>query len=117
MDDGWRFQLRLTVSPELSAALREPPASHSHGPLADVLRRHNASLKCQFDAFADYLSEAERQGSEKYAYFKFRVAGLAGQVRASARRSEYLTRVEEVSWDRAGCGRMRQPALQDNVNR
>ncbi|TDN69060.1 uncharacterized protein DUF2252 [Paraburkholderia sp. BL10I2N1] len=53
----------------------------------------------------------------KKAYFKFRVAGLAGQVRASARRSEYLTRVEEVSWDRAGCGRMRQPALQDNVNR
>ncbi|MGF6639735.1 hypothetical protein [Paraburkholderia sp. MM6662-R1] len=55
--------------------------------------------------------------NQKYASFKIRVAGLAGQVRASARRSEYLTRVEEVSWDRAGCGRMRQPALQDNVNR
>lgn len=71
MDDGWRFQLRLTVSPELSATLREPPASHSHGPLADVLRRHNASLKCQFDAFADYVSEAERQGSEKYPLYKW----------------------------------------------
>jgi hypothetical protein len=27
-----------------------------------------------------------------------------------------LTRVEKVSWDMAGCGRMRQPVLQDNAN-
>ena len=30
------------------------------------------------------------------ASFKFSVGGLAGQVRARARRSEYLTRFEEV---------------------
>ena len=51
-----------------------------------------------------------------FASFKSRVGGLAGQVRASARRSEHLTRVEKVSWDMAGCGRMRQPAMQDNAN-
>jgi hypothetical protein len=31
------------------------------------------------------------------ASFQFSVGGLAGQVRAPARRSEYLTRVEEAS--------------------
>ena len=71
MDGTWQYQLRLTVSPELSAALRRPPVSHSHGRLADVLRRHNASLKCQFDAFEDYVSEAERHGSERYPLYKW----------------------------------------------
>ena len=33
----------------------------------------------------------------KCASFKFSMGGLAGQVRAAARRSEYLTRVEEAS--------------------
>jgi hypothetical protein len=33
----------------------------------------------------------------KDASFKFSMGGLAGQVRAAARRSEYLTRVEEAS--------------------
>jgi hypothetical protein len=31
------------------------------------------------------------------ASFKFSMGGLAGQVRAPARRSEYLTRVEKAS--------------------
>jgi hypothetical protein len=34
---------------------------------------------------------------EFYASFKFSMGGLAGQVRAPARRSEYLTRVEKAS--------------------
>jgi putative transposase len=58
----------------------------------------------------------EQNLEQKKASFKSRVGGLAGQVRASARRSEHLTRVEKVSWDMAGCGRMRQPVLQDNAN-
>jgi len=33
----------------------------------------------------------------KSASFKFSMGGLAGQVRAPARRSEYLTRVEKAS--------------------
>jgi hypothetical protein len=50
------------------------------------------------------------------ASFKVRVGALPGQVRAQARRSEHLTRVGQIGWCRAGCGRMRQSALQDNAN-
>src|SRR6266702_1026661 len=57
-----------------------------------------------------------KRQERKFASFKSRMGGLAGQVRASARRSEHLTRVEKVSWGMAGCGRMRQPVLQDNAN-
>ncbi|MGF7137115.1 hypothetical protein P3T40_008628, partial [Paraburkholderia sp. EB58] len=49
--------------------------------------------------FADRLSRfnLRRDAFEKNASFKFSMGGLAGQVRAPARRSEYLTRVEKAS--------------------
>src|SRR5476651_1685120 len=39
--------------------------------LRDLLRRHDASLTCQFDAFSDYVSEAERLGPEKYSLYQW----------------------------------------------
>ncbi|MGU7772732.1 hypothetical protein ACV229_21480 [Burkholderia sp. MR1-5-21] len=71
MADTWQFQLRIAVSENLAAALRGDTACSSHGPLRDVLRAHNASLKCQFDAFADYVSEAERFGPEKFPLYEW----------------------------------------------
>jgi hypothetical protein len=70
-ESALQFQLRITVSPELAGSLRADPACASHGALHDVLRRHDATLKCQFDAFADYVSEAERQGTENYPLYQW----------------------------------------------
>jgi hypothetical protein len=70
-EDTWQFQIRIGVSPELAARLRGDPAAAAHDALRDVLRRHDASLKCQFDAFADYVSEAERSGPEKYPLYRW----------------------------------------------
>lgn len=66
-----QFQLRITVSPELADALRADPTCASHRALRDVLRKHDATLKCQFDAFADYVSEAEREGTENYPLYQW----------------------------------------------
>ncbi|AXE95209.1 hypothetical protein ACOCG7_01440 [Paraburkholderia sp. DD10] len=66
MEPAWQFQLRITVSPELADALRREPANPPHAALRGILRRHDATLKCQFDAFADYVSEAERLGTENF---------------------------------------------------
>jgi hypothetical protein len=71
MEDTWQFQIRIGVSAELAANLRRDPAGTAHDPLRDVLHRHNASLKCQFDAFADYVSEAQRLGPEKYPLYQW----------------------------------------------
>ncbi|MFM0341466.1 hypothetical protein [Paraburkholderia fungorum] len=71
MEDTWQFQLRIAVSAALAEALRADPACSSHAALSDVLRRHNASLKCQFDAFAGYVSEAEKLGTEKYPLYQW----------------------------------------------
>lgn len=71
MEDTWEFQLRIAVSAELADVLRTDPACSSHAALGDVLRGHNASLKCQFDAFADYVSEAERLGTQNYPLYQW----------------------------------------------
>jgi hypothetical protein len=66
-----QFQLRITVSPELADALRAHPWDEANTALSEVLRRHGATLKCQFDAFADYVSEAERLGTENYPLYQW----------------------------------------------
>ncbi|PRY08165.1 hypothetical protein [Paraburkholderia sp. BL25I1N1] len=71
MEPALQFQLRITVSPELADTLHTDPTYASHSALRDVLRRHDATLKCQFDAFADYVSEAEREGTENYPLYQW----------------------------------------------
>ena len=71
MEDAWQYQLRITVSAALAASLRGDPSSGAYVALGDVLRKHRASLKCQFDAFADYVSEAERLGPEHYPLYQW----------------------------------------------
>ena len=70
MSDAWLFQIRITVSPEAAATLRGDPQCMPPA-LRDVLRRHDASLRCQFDAFSDYVNEAERLGPEKYSLYRW----------------------------------------------
>lgn len=71
MQEALQFQLRLSVSDELAAALRDDPQANRYPALHDVLRNRNASVKCQFDAFADYVSEAERMGTEHYPLYEW----------------------------------------------
>ena len=74
-NDAWLFQIRITVSPETAATLREDPPGMPPA-LRDVLRRHDASLTCQFDAFSDYVNEAERLGPEKYSLYQWTKATI-----------------------------------------
>lgn len=71
MGDAWQYQLRIAVSAELAERLRGDPAGTLYQPLHDLLRKHHASLKCQFDAFADYVNEAERLGTDNYPLYQW----------------------------------------------
>jgi hypothetical protein len=66
-----QFQLRLTASAELADSLRADPSCATHPALRAILQTHRATLKCQFDAFADYVSEAERIGTERYPLYEW----------------------------------------------
>ena len=59
MSDELKFQLRLTLSDEFAQVARNVPGDPSISTLTDILNRHDAVMKCQFDAFADYVSEAK----------------------------------------------------------
>ena len=69
MSEQWDYQLRIDLADELAAMARRDPSNPAIRPLGDVLAGHHATLKCQFDAFADYVEEAEKQGTEGYPLY------------------------------------------------
>jgi hypothetical protein len=71
IENSLKFQLRLGASAELAARLRGDPSCKAHGPLHDVLGRHDAFMMCQYDAFAEYVSEAQSLGPEKYPLYRW----------------------------------------------
>ena len=71
MPDEWEYQVRINVSDDYAEILRRDLGDPAVKPVADILSKHRATLKSQFDAFADYVSEAEKQGVEHYPLYKW----------------------------------------------
>jgi hypothetical protein len=69
MSDDLKFQLRLTLRDEFAQVARHHPEDPSIARLTEILKRHDAALKCQFDAFAGYVSEAEANGVANYPLY------------------------------------------------
>ena len=93
-EDGsgrWQFQLRVRLADDLApTARRDPsaldPAVPGFAPLGAILRRHNATLVCQYDAFADYVAEAERRGTEGFPFH----AWTKATIEDPAKKAKYL---------------------------
>ena len=86
MNETWNYQLRIFFDDAVAATARRDPADPALKPLADVLRRHDAVLKCQYDAFADYVAEAERNGTEDYPLY----AWTKATIEDPAKKAKYL---------------------------
>lgn len=71
MADDLKFQLRVTLNDPFAQAARQNLADPAIAPLLSILNRHKAMLKCQYDAFADYVREAEVAGTEKYPLYEW----------------------------------------------
>jgi hypothetical protein len=69
MGEELKYQLRLTLSDAFAKVARNHPNDPSIAPLTQLLRRHDATLKCQYDAFSDYVKEAEAKGVEAYPLY------------------------------------------------
>ena len=78
MGEELKYQLRLTLSDAFAKVARSHPDDPSIAPLTQLLRRHDAALKCQYDAFADYVKEAEAKGVEMYPLGRQRQHGRRG---------------------------------------
>lgn len=81
MEEQWGYQLRIEISGEFSEAARHNPADPAIKPLTNVLRKHDATMKSQFDAFADYVAEAEKRGPGGYPLYRWTKAVIEDPVK------------------------------------
>jgi hypothetical protein len=81
MTDYWQHQLRLYLTDELANVVRKNPGNPALEPIAGILKKHDARMKCQFDAFADYVAEAEAQGVEGYPLYEWTKATIEDPVK------------------------------------
>jgi hypothetical protein len=76
MSDQWEYQVRIDLGDGLGEVARRDPGNPAIKQLADILNRHRARMKCQFDAFADYVAEAERRGTNDYPLYAWTKATI-----------------------------------------
>jgi hypothetical protein len=69
--ETWRFQVRIHLTGSIAGLARQDPTNSILESLTTVLARHNASTKCQLDAFMEYMIEAKTQGIEHYPLYQW----------------------------------------------
>ena len=78
-----QYQLRVVLE---DAAAQETRAGNDDPALAAILSRHGAALVCQYDAFAGYCAEAERNGIEGYPLY----AWTRATIEDPAKKAKYI---------------------------
>ena len=73
----WQHQLRIVLEDEAAESARSGRGGPALRPLNRVLARHGATLACQYDAFAGYCEEAERNGVDGYPLYAWTRATIA----------------------------------------
>lgn len=81
MNGQWQYQLRNYLPDELADVARADPAAAALGLLPGVLEKHGATMKCQLDAFADYVAQAEAHGVEGYPLYAWTKATIEDPVK------------------------------------
>jgi len=76
MRDDWDYQLRIYFEDAFTGLARSRPDDPILAPLMRILEQHHAALKCQYDAFADYVAEAEKKGPEGYPLYAWTKATI-----------------------------------------
>ncbi len=76
MSNQWKYQVRIYLGDEFAEVARRNPDDPAIRPLADILSQHNAIMRCQFDAFAAYVAEAEKRGTEYYPLYEWTKATI-----------------------------------------
>lgn len=69
--DKWQYQVRIRLSPRYADLARKDPSNAKLSSINTLLVKYQASLNCQFDAFADYVAQAEREGTEHYPLYRW----------------------------------------------
>src|SRR3954469_6750573 len=76
MSEPWQYQIRVNLADDYAILARRDPGNPALKPLTDILNQHHATLRCELDAFAAYVTEAEAKGPDKFPLYKWTKATL-----------------------------------------
>lgn len=94
MSDEWKYQVRINLVETYAEIARRDIGDPAVRPIADVLSKHHASLTSQFDAFANYVSEAEKHGAEHFPLYKWTKATIEDPVKRVKHLKSFTLHVE-----------------------
>lgn len=86
MTDEWQYQVRIDLSDEAAELARRDPGATALPALAAILSRHGTTVTSQYDAFAGYVAEAEREGIDHYPLY----AWTKRTIEDPAKKAKYL---------------------------
>src|SRR6201988_5088428 len=83
----WQYQVRFDVNDSATAeSVRRKLPEPALAQLFDILAEHRVTLKCQFDAFSEYVAAAEEHGVKNYPLYQWTKATIENP----AKREKYL---------------------------
>jgi hypothetical protein len=94
MSDQWQYQVRIDLAEEPAEVARRDPTDRALAPLPEILERHHAVIRSQFDAFAGYVAEAERQGIEKYPLYHWTKATIENPAKKAKYQKSFTLYVD-----------------------
>jgi hypothetical protein len=94
MSEQWQYQVRIDLAEQIAEIARRDPADPALAPLPEILKRHHAIMKSQFDAFAGYVSEAERHGIEKYPLYRWTKATIENPAKKAKYQKSFTLYVD-----------------------
>jgi hypothetical protein len=86
MAEPWQYQLRIDLGDAAAELARRDPGDPALKPLATILAKHRATMKSQYDAFADYVAAAEEHGRDKFPLY----AWTKATIDDPAKKAKYL---------------------------
>ena len=94
MSEQWQYQLRLYLADELAEAARRDAGAPVLGPLPQILEKHDATMKCQLDAFSDYVAQAEANGVEDYPLYEWTKATIEDPIKRTKHLKSFALRIK-----------------------
>jgi hypothetical protein len=93
MEGQWHHQVRVYLSDAMAERVRVDRDNPALGALWGVLARHQAVPRSQYDAFAGYVAQAEREGPEGFPLYKWTKATLDDPAKRAAHATAFALHV------------------------
>ena len=92
----WQYQVRFDVNDSIIAeSIRRNVQEPALTRLLDILARHRAVPKSQFDAFSEYVAAAEERGIEGYPLYQWTKATIQNPIKREKYQKSFTLYVDD----------------------